>query len=67
MWTELSKNLDIYIVSITCSGQIQKPNILKNGTDSQRTVVLSSKERAHKSLISDRNPGYKVRGVIYDL
>ena len=46
-----------------CSGQNQKAKVLKIATNSYRSLVLSSKAGAHKSLISDRKPGHKADGV----
>ena len=53
----------IYTRRDTCSGQSQKAKVLKIAANSYRSLVLSSKARAHRSLISDRKPGHKVRGI----
>ena len=46
-----------------CSGENQKAKVLKIATNSYRSLVLNSKARAHKSLISDRKPDHKVERV----
>ena len=50
-----------------CSGQNQKAKVLKIATNSYRWLVLNSKARARKSLISDRKPDHKVEGVYNNL
>ncbi len=60
----------IYIRRDFCSGQIQKANILKIVAISWGGAVqLSSKARAHSSLINDRKSDHKVRRVsrIYEI
>ena len=49
-----------YIRRDFCSGQNQKAKVLKIAANSYRSLVLSSKAAAYKSLISDRKPDHKV-------
>jgi len=59
----LSKMTYIYTKRTTWSDENQKANILKIAPNSYGAVLLSSKARAHKLLISERNQGHKVRVI----
>ena len=61
---DLGQNHDFIEGLLFYSGENQNPKILKVVASSWGTVLLSSKVRAHKSLISDRKPNHKVRGYV---
>src|SRR5271168_5400301 len=46
------------------SGENQSPKVLKIDSDRWRAVVLNSKARAHKSLITERKPDHNVGGYV---
>ena len=50
----------IYSTEGFCSGQKQKAKVFKIAINSYSSLVLNSKARAHKSLLSDRKPDHKV-------
>ena len=60
---DLSKVTHIHTRRDTYFDQKQNPNVSKIVANSHRSLVLSSKVRAQRSLISNRNPTHKVEGL----
>ena len=65
----LHKLAFIYNTEGFCSDQNQKAKVLKIAINSYRLLILNSKFRAHKSIISDRKPDHKVErvSIIYEI
>ena len=60
---DLSKMTHIHTRTDTYSDQNQNPKVLKIVTNSYGSIVLSSKVRAHKSLVGDTKPSHDVGGL----